>query len=253
MKKSKKRKKIGLRNLKIKVLEEKKEQPLLSLMISIVIPAIILSKFSSEEYLGVLPGFLVALAFPICYAIYNLVVRKETGFIVILGFVSIFLTGIIGVFEFPTEWLAVKEAAVPLLIGLAIVISQKTPYPLVKKLLYNDKILDINLINNRLETKNKKGELEKILANSTYMLGISFLLSAILNFFLTKYIVTSPAGTQAFNEELGTLTALSYPVIALPSTIVMIGALYYLFKKLSVITELTFEELLSDSLKEKNK
>ena len=118
--------------------EKKKESPLVSLLVSIVIPAIILSKFSTEEYLGILPGFLVALSLPIGYAIYNLVVRKETGFIAILGFVSIFLTGIIGVFEFPTEWLAIKEAAVPLLIGIAVIVSLKTPYPLVRKLIFNE-------------------------------------------------------------------------------------------------------------------
>lgn len=232
---------------------KKKEQPLVSLLVSIVIPAIILSKFSTEEYLGILPGFLIALAFPIGYAIYNLVVRKETGFIAILGFVSIFLTGIIGVFEFPTEWLAVKEAAVPFLIGLAIIISLKTPYPLVKKLLYNEEILDIKLIDNKLEENNSKYKFDKVLFNATFMLAGSFLLSAILNFFLTKYIVVSPAGTQAFNEELGTLTALSYPVIALPSTIVMFGALYYLFKNITKLTGTPFEELLSENLKEKTK
>ena len=60
-------------------MEKKKESPLVSLLVSIVIPAIILSKFSTEEYLGILPGFLVALSLPIAYAIYNLLVRKETG------------------------------------------------------------------------------------------------------------------------------------------------------------------------------
>jgi hypothetical protein len=233
--------------------EKKKESPLVSLLVSIVIPAIILSKFSTEEYLGVLPGFLVALALPIGYAIYNLVVRKETGFIAILGFVSIFLTGIIGVFEFPTEWLAIKEAAVPLLIGIAVIVSLKTPYPLVKKLIFNEELLDLKLIDEKLKENNNVFEIERILVKSTFMIAASFLLSATLNFFLTKYIVVSPAGTAAFNEELGTLTALSYPAIALPSTAVMFVAIYYVFKKITKLTGLKFEEILSEKLKEKAK
>jgi hypothetical protein len=233
--------------------EKKKESPLVSLLVSIVIPAIILSKFSTEEYLGVLPGFLVALALPIGYAIYNLVVRKETGFIAILGFVSIFLTGIIGVFEFPTEWLAIKEAAVPLLIGIAVIVSLKTPYPLVKKLIFNEELLDLKLIDEKLKENNNVFEIERILVKSTFMVAASFLLSATLNFFLTKYIVVSPAGTAAFNEELGTLTALSYPAIALPSTAVMFVAIYYVFKKITKLTGLKFEEILSEKLKEKAK
>ena len=234
-------------------MEKKKESPLVSLLVSIVIPAIILSKFSTEEYLGVLPGFLVALALPIGYAIYNLVVRKETGFIAILGFVSIFLTGIIGVFEFPTEWLAIKEAAVPLLICIAVIVSLKTPYPLVKKLIFNEELLDLKLIDEKLKENNNVFEIERILVKSTFMVAASFLLSATLNFFLTKYIVVSPAGTAAFNEELGTLTALSYPAIALPSTAVMFVAIYYVFKKITKLTGLKFEEILSEKLKEKAK
>jgi hypothetical protein len=233
--------------------EKKKESPLVSLLVSIVIPAIILSKFSTEEYLGILPGFLVALAFPIGYAIYNLLVRKETGFIAIIGFVSIFLTGIIGVFEFPTQWLAVKEAAVPLLIGIAVIVSLKTPYPLVKKLLFNEELLDLKLINKKLIENKNVFELEKVLVKSTFMVASSFLLSAFLNFFLTKYIVVSPAGTAAFNEELGTLTAISYPAIALPSTVVMFVALYYIFKQLTQLTGLSFDEILSEQIKEKSK
>lgn len=234
-------------------MEKKKESPLVSLLVSIVIPAIILSKFSTEEYLGILPGFLVALAFPVGYAIYNLLVRKETGFIAIIGFVSIFLTGIIGVFEFPTEWLAVKEAAVPLLIGIAVIVSLKTPYPLVRKLLFNEELLDLKLIDKKLIENNNVFELEKVLVKSTFMVAGSFLLSAFLNFFLTKYIVVSPAGTAAFNEELGTLTAISYPAIALPSTAVMFVALYYIFKQITKLTGLSFDEILSEQIKEKSK
>ena len=234
-------------------MEKKKESPLVSLLVSIVIPAIILSKFSTEEYLGVLPGFLVALSLPVGYAIYNLFVRKETGFIAILGFVSIFLTGIIGVFEFPTEWLAVKEAAVPLLIGIAVIVSLKTPYPLVKKLLFNEELLDLKLIGEKLQENYNAPKLENVLTKATFMVAGSFLLSAFLNFFLTKYIVVSPAGTAAFNEELGTLTAISYPAIALPSTAVMFVALYYIFKQITKLTGLQFEEILSEKLKEKSK
>ena len=234
-------------------MEKKKESPLVSLLVSIVIPAIILSKFSTEEYLGILPGFLVALSLPVGYAIYNLFVRKETGFIAIIGFVSIFLTGIIGVFEFPTEWLAVKEAAVPLLIGIAVIVSLKTPYPLVKKLLFNEELLDLKLINEKLRENYKETEIERTQFRAKFMVAGSFLLSAFLNFLLTKYIVVSPAGTAAFNEELGTLTALSYPAIALPSTAVMFVALYYIFKQITKLTGLSFEEIMSEKLKEKSK
>ncbi len=231
--------------------KKKKENPLISLIFSIIIPAIILSKFSSPDRLGVLPGFLIALAFPISFAIYNFIVTKKAGFIAILGFVSIFLTGIIGVFKFPSEWIAIKEASVPLLIGLAIVISLKTRFPLVKKFMYNDEVLDIENIERLLAENNNKEKLEKSLVKATFMLAGSFLISAILNFTLAKVLIQSPSGTAQFNEELGKMTALSYPVIALPCTIIMFFAFWYIFSSLKKLTGLKMEDLLSETLRNK--
>lgn len=231
--------------------KKKKENPLISLIFSIIIPAIILSKFSSPDRLGVLPGFLIALAFPISFAIYNFIVTKKAGFIAILGFVSIFLTGIIGVFKFPSEWIAIKEASVPLLIGLAIIISLKTPFSLVKKFLYNDELLDIENIEHLLAENNNKEKLEKSLVKATFMLAGSFLISAILNFTLAKVLIQSPSGTAQFNEELGKMTALSYPVIALPCTIIMFFAFWYIFSSLKKLTGLKMEDLLSETLRNK--
>lgn len=229
----------------------KNENPLLSLLTSIIIPAVILSKFANEEYLGVVPGFIIALAFPIGQGLYEIIKTRKPGFISIIGLASIFLTGIIGILQLPTEWLAFKEASVPLLIGMAVVLSLKTRYPLVTKLFFNDSLLDMERIGKILDEKNARGAMEKTLKISTYMIGGSFLLSAVLNFILAKVIVTSPSGTEAFNAELGRLTALSYPVIALPSTIVMCIALWYLFAKLKKLTGLEFEELIAPELREK--
>lgn len=229
----------------------KNENALLSLLTSIIIPAVILSKFANEEYLGVVPGFIIALAFPVGQGLYEIIKTRKPGFISIIGLASIFLTGIIGILQLPTEWLAFKEASVPLLIGMAVVLSLKTRYPLVKKLFFNDSLLDMERIGKILDEKNARGAMEKTLKISTYMIGGSFLLSAVLNFILAKVIVTSPSGTEAFNVELGRLTALSYPVIALPSTIVMCVALWYLFAKLKKLTGLEFEELIAPELREK--
>ncbi|MBP5318312.1 MAG: hypothetical protein J6Y77_02795 [Paludibacteraceae bacterium] len=234
--------------------KQKKESPLLSILVSIVIPAVILSKFSKPEYLGVLPGFLIALAFPIGLALYNMIVRKEFGFIAILGFVSIFLTGIIGVFQFPPQWIAVKEALVPLLIGIAVVVSLYTPYPLIRKLIYNDTLLNLPFIEQRLAANNRQVEFEKAMKNATWIVALSFLVSAILNYTVAKAVVTAEAGTALFNEQLGKLTAISYPVIALPSTLVMVVALVYLLRRLKQLTGVgELDELLSEEFKEKSK
>jgi hypothetical protein len=65
-----------------------------------------------------------------------------------------------------------------------------------------------------------------------------------MNYALATWIVTSPAGSAAFNEELGRLTLLSYPMIALPSMLIMMAALYYLARMIHVLAGLKLAEAL---------
>jgi hypothetical protein len=56
--------------------------------------------------------------------------------------------------------------------------------------------------------------------------------------------VTSVPGTETFNEELGKLTLLSYPVIALPSMVIMMGVLFYLARSLRQLAGLELADIL---------
>lgn len=111
------------------------------------------------------------------------------------------------------DWLAVKEAAFPGVIGLAILISA---YTLIRTLLYNPRVLNIEKIEMKLHEHGNRQHFDRRILNATYLLSSPFLFSAFMNYMLAKWIVTSPAGTSAFNEELGRMTLLSYPVSAIP-------------------------------------
>ena len=69
-----------------------------------------------------------------------------------------------------------------------------------------------------------------------------------MNFVLAKWIVTSPSGTQAFNEELGRMTLVSYPMIAIPSMIMMIAIFYYLWRSIRRLTGYTLEDVMAPHL-----
>lgn len=222
--------------------KHKPENPLVNIGINIIVPSIVLLKFSSDAYLGPLYGLLVALAFPLVYGLYDLLKTKQYNFISILGVVSTLLTGGIGVLELPNTWLAIKEAAVPLLIGLAILISAKTRFPLVKKLLYQ--LIDPELVESKLPDPVAKKTFEQKTMRATYIVAFSFLVSGILNYTLAKIIVVSPPGTPEFTAELGRLTALSYPVIAVPSTIIMIIGLVLLIRDIEKLTGLDMQALM---------
>lgn len=223
--------------------KQKKENPLWNLAFNIVIPILILNKLSKPEELGAVYALMLALAFPLGYGLFDWFKKKKTNFISILGFAGIFLTGIIGVFELPTELIAYKEASIPLIIGIAILVTIKTPFPLVKKLLYNPEVMDVEKIEGILAEKNAQSAFDKILVKSSYFLSGSFFLSAALNFILAEIIMKSPSGTPAFNDEYSRMLGLSWPVIALPSMVVMGFIMWYLFRSLTKLTGLKFEEM----------
>jgi len=150
-------------------------------------------------------------------------------------------------------WLAVKEAAVPAVIGLAVLISTRTKYPLVRTLLYNPKVLDVDKIHRSLEEKGSVDEFEARLLKASYFFAGTFLFSSIMNYVIARWIVTSPSGTEAFNEELGKMTLVSYPMIAIPSMIMMMLIFYYLWRTIRRLTGYTLEEVMAPHIAEKEK
>ncbi|MCF2856674.1 septation protein IspZ [Pseudoalteromonas sp. SMS1] len=213
------------------------------LLFNIIIPVIVLTRFSGEDALGPTLGIIVALAFPIGFGLWE---RNKTGkfnFISGLGIVSVLLTGGISLLELDAKYIAIKEALIPGIIGIAIIVSQYTKYPLLKTMMFNEKIMDIKKIESALAQAGNTEKLPKVQVIASNILAGSFFLSSLLNYVLAKMIVVSPAGTEAYNSELGRMTALSYPVIVLPTMIIFFIALYYLLTSLKKLTGLTVEEM----------
>jgi len=115
---------------------------------------------------------------------------------------------------------------------------------LIKTLLYNPKVLDVESIQKILDEKGVSEAFDKRLLNATYLLSATFAFSAVMNYLLAKWVVTSPTGSVAFNEELGQMTLMSYPVIAIPSTLMMMGIFYYLWRTIHGMTGLSLEKIM---------
>ena len=221
-----------------------KPRPMIDLLISIVIPSFILMKLSGDDAFGATTALMVALAFPLGWGLFERIQYKKFNIIALLGLISVILTGGIGLLQLDPQWLAVKEAAIPGLIGIAVLVSTRTPYPLIRTLLYSPKIMDVCKIKQKLDARGHTAAFEVRLLNATYLLSGTFLFSATMNYILAKWIVTSMAGSAAFNEELGRMTLLSYPVIAIPSMLMTIAILYYLWRTIHGMTGLALEEIL---------
>lgn len=221
-----------------------KPNPLTELLITLIIPSVVLMKFSDPGDLGAVYALLLALSFPLAWGARDLLTRKKLNLFAALGVVSILLTGGIGLLQLDTQWLAIKEAAIPGLIGLAVAISAHTRYPLVRVLLYTPALMDVERIQRRLTERGTQVAFESRLKIATWMIAGSFLFSSVMNYFLATWIVVSPSGTPAFNEELGRLTLLSYPMIALPSMLILMVALYYLARSIRELAGLKLPEAL---------
>ncbi|WP_218312906.1 VC0807 family protein [Alteromonas antoniana] len=207
-----------------------------NLAFNIIIPVVIMSYASSEDYLGPAWSIVAALSFPIGYGLWDLKESGKVNGFSILGIVSVLLTGGISLLKLPAEYIAIKEAAIPALIGIAVLVTQFTEKPLVKMLILNDQIINWPHLNDVLDKQNKRKLFDKKVAVSSYIVASSFFLSSALNYILAKVILVSEPGTTAYTEELGRMTALSYPVIVIPSMILLVGALWYLFAQIKKIT-----------------
>jgi len=221
----------------------KQENLLLNLIFNIALPSLVLSKLSTPERLGPVLGLIVALAFPLGYGAWDYARRRHANFISIIGLASVLLTGGLGLMHISGFWFAVKEGAVPAIIGLAVLVSLKTRTPLVRALLYNEQVIDVARVDEALAVRGNRPAFERLLVQASLLLVASFLVSAALNFLLARHLLKSPAGTPAFNEELGRMHLLSWPVIALPSMAMMMFALWKLLHGIKALTGLGLEDI----------
>lgn len=216
----------------------------ISLFYNIVIPSVLMMK--GGQWFGFTPEWtlVAALFFPISFGLSEFIIHKEYSLFAIVGFINVLLTGGIGILHLPKEWVAVKEAAVPLILGTAIFLTARSQrYALARIMLYNDKIIQLNKVDNAIKANQKEKPLRRLLRHCTYWISFSFLISAVLNYVLAQMIIKSETGTQAFTEELGKMQAWSFPVILVPCTIIMMIVLWQLYKGIRLYSGLEMEDI----------
>ncbi len=221
-----------------------------NLLFNIAIPVIILTRFSDEGSLGPVWSIVIALMFPIGYGLWEMrITRKVNGFS-ILGVVSVLLTGGISLLQLDPKYIAIKEAAIPAIIGLVVIISQKSHRSVVRLLIFNEQFIHLDKVYKALAEHKNESLFDKRMTIVTYIVASSFFVSSVLNYVLAKMVVTSEPGTTEFSAELGRMTALSYPVIVIPSMIVLMAAIWYLFSQLKKLTHLPLEDLMVEGSKD---
>ncbi len=231
---------------------EPQENLFWSLILNIAIPSAILILL--PERLGANGpkiALLLGLAFPISYGIYHFIRAKKVSFFAVLGFAAVLLTGGLELFEAPAFWFAIKEAAVPLIMALAILFSLKIGKPLVEVMLLSPRIIDRPLVDARLKEKGTEKEFHKLLVGATWWLAAAMVLSSILNFVLARIIINSPPNTPERVKELGQMNLWTWPVITIPVTAVMLWAMLRSLNGMSKLTGMELDDIFHPDIRAK--
>ena len=185
---------------------EKQPSLLWNLVFNLVIPALVLSKLSDNEFLGIKMAIVVALAFPIAYGVKDFTRAGKVNLFSGLGVVNVSLTGGMSLLELDAIYIAIKEASIPAVLGIATLLSLKTSQPLIHMFLLNKSVVNIKKITHALTEKNSHSAFEKLLVNASWILAGSFFLSALLNYILAVVLLTAEPGSVEFNQHHGVLS-----------------------------------------------
>lgn len=227
----------------------KTENAFLNLAFNIVIPVVILNKGSAAW--GALPALLLALFFPISYGLFDILRRKKINFFSILGLLNVGVTGGLALSGLGGIWFAVKEAAFPALIGLFVAGSAFTEKPFIRTLVLNPQAMNWPLVDEKLKSLRRESEFLSLLKSATFLLSGSFAISAFLNFWLAVRIfvpldpsLTAEQKSVHLNEQIAQMTSVSMGVIFIPSVIILMGIMFYLFRGITKTTGLSLQEIL---------
>ena len=226
-----------------------RENLLLNLACNVFLPGLILDKLSKAERLGPLWALVVAIALPLGYGLWDWSRRRQWNFFSTLGIAGTFASGGLGLgthlgwWKATALWYAIKEASIPALIGLAIPLSLRTRSPLIRSLLYNDQILNTARIADALKVRNAQSAFDRLLVQSSWLLTASFILSAALNFILALWLLKAEPASEEWNQQLGRMSWMSWPIIVVPSMGMMMWALFRLMNGIQKVTGLKTDDI----------
>ena len=92
---------------------------------------------------------------------------------------------------------------------------------------------------------NLKSEFDRVLQVTGYYFICGFIISSIIQFFLASVIVVSNPGDPSFNEEVSTMTWVSYIAVLLPTMIVLAKGFMGLISGIENLTGMKKEEFLN--------
>ncbi len=247
------------------------EHPLANILINVLIPVLALSFLSKDPalqekigntprlwHIGPLYAMIVALALPIGYGIWHFVKTRKPNFFSSLGIVSVLLTGGLTLYLWNPDGsvkpnagtlFGIKEALIPLVLGVAILKSFRSSTPLLNVFLYNDGIFDIPKIERRIAETEKTEGYQQLLLRATRLFAASFFISSVMNlclalYFFRNFQANAEDALERYNGIIASLTGWGFAVIGVPILIFLFFTLRFLLSGLRELTGYKDEELM---------
>ena len=243
---------------------DKGTQSLLNVLLSVLAPVMVLDHCSIQGpeiwQLGTTPAMCLALALPLGFGVWTFAQSRKVEPLTLFGLLGTILTGVVTIYantgggdairpDTPW-WYAAKEAAIPLLLCGAVMVTARRQDSLLRVLLYSDSLFDIRTIEKQVAENKQQTAYDSLLWRSSLFLGLSLVVSALGNFILSLCfllpVLDQPAAQQAleYNYAVGRMTWWGYLVIGVPLLVTLIGVIRHLISRLEMITGLDRDRLM---------
>ncbi len=241
----------------------RQESPLRNLLINIILPVIVLNLVSGHGskpwHLGPVWGLAITVAMPLAYGVWFFMRTRRANALSIAGMGSVLLTGGITWAAWRPDGsvdgslftvFAAKEALLPAVIGICMLLSQWTSTPLVRLFIFNAQVFDIPRIDQALNSEGTRREFETALRNAAFVLAGTFMLSGAVVFFLTLHFLgdvdaTAPNARELYNKALSRQMLWGCVAIGIPFVLVAGCILVWLLKRLEKLTRLKSHVLMA--------
>lgn len=243
------------------------EHPIANILINVVVPTLILSYLSKDPalqttprpwHIGPIYAMILALVLPLGYGIWHYLKTRKGNLFSALGLVSVLLTGGLTIYLWNKDgtvkpnagiFFGIKEALIPLVLGVAVLVSHRTATPLIRVFLYNDSIFDIPKIEKRVNEISAQPRYQRLLLGATRLFAASFFVSSLMNLGLAQWFFRgfdahAMNALETYNAIIGRITFWGFAVIGVPILVFLFLTLRWLLKGLENLTGLKDDELM---------
>jgi hypothetical protein len=203
----------------------------IDIIMGAVIPILILEWFSGPDRLGPIAAYVLAALVPVAWVFVDLFfVTKKFNFITsYVGFSSI--VGGLLTFWFVDGLLYAIKDTIGLLIrvlifGGSVIIGK----PILKYFFIQALNADTPAKEQSLNQLFKEPSVDRSFGTATWIVVIETAIAAVVNFYLNLYMVLAVFGTEAFNQQVAQVNAITRVALSVPSMLAFMVAMWIMYR-----------------------